>query len=256
MIRHILFLLVLSTTISSPLAATENQVLELRTYALMDKADEIKLDTYLEHALIPGLKRQGLGPIGAFEQAGQHEGDSIEVLLLIPGPSADAVTAAMSKLSADKRYLEAAEAYLSTPAKTPLVKRIHSELLMSFDCWPQVIVPQQKTDDKPRLFELRSYESATEQKGQLKVEMFNSGEVPIFLDCGIAPVFMGQALIGDKLPNLTYMTVYANSTERDSAWKKFVAHPDWKILKQVKKFQNTVSKIHKSDWTPKRYSEL
>ena len=96
----------------------------------------------------------------------------------------------------------------------------------------------------------------TEKKGQLKVEMFHSGEVPIFLDSGVAPVFMGQALIGDKMPNLTYMTVYDNHTARESAWKKFSAHPDWQVLKEVKKYQNTVSKIHKSDWIPKSYSEL
>jgi hypothetical protein len=137
-----------------------------------------------------------------------------------------------------------------------VVRRIESELLIGFDCWPQVAVSEQAKAQQPRLFELRTYESATEQLGHLKVEMFNSGEVDIFLDCGIDPVFMGQAVIGDKLPNLTYMTVYDNAAARDAAWQKFLAHPDWQTLKAVAKYQGTVSKIHKSDWVPKPYSDL
>ena len=37
------------------------------------------------------------------------------------------------------------------------------------------------TTNKNRVYELRTYESAHEKLGQLKVDMFNNGEVPIFL---------------------------------------------------------------------------
>ena len=236
--------------------AEEKQVLELRTYTLVDDASEAKLDVYLEKALIPALVRQGLGPIGAFDQAGEAKDGSIQVMLLIAGPSTEAITTASAKLTSDEEYKSAASDYLSTPAKKPIVKRIKSELLLSFDCWPKATVPEQKKSDKDRLFELRVYESPTENFGELKVEMFNAGEVPIFLDCGIQPVFMGQALVGDLMPNLTYMTVYDNSKTRDECWGKFFKHPDWDVLKKVEKYKGTVSKIHKSDWTPKSYSQL
>ncbi len=107
-------------------------------------------------------------------------------------------------------------------------------MLLAFDCFPKVKIPTQKSAGKDRLFELRVYESPTDLLGHLKVEMFNSGEVPIFLDCGIQPVFMGQAFVGDKLPNLTYMTVYDNAEQRDECWKKFQKHPDWQVLKGSK----------------------
>ena len=252
-----------------------NQVLELRTYTLVDEAAEAKLDAYLKQALLPALTRLELGPIGVFGQAPsstketkpadvkaagadpkKEEAKEIQVLLLIPGASAAAVTGAAAQLASDERYQTAAADYLNTPAAEPLVKRIRSELLMSFNCWPTVIVPKQKRDKQPRLFEMRVYESPTEKLGDLKVEMFNAGEVPIFLECGIAPVFMGHALIGDRMPNLTYMTVYSNDKERQAAWKAFVAHPDWQVLKAVDKYQGTVSKIEKSDWLPKPYSQL
>lgn len=238
----------------------KNQVIELRTYTVLDAAPEEKLDAYLEQALIPALLRQGLGPIRAFDQVGESDKGAdkgvIEVMLLIPGSSVEAVTSATAKLAQDEKYQQAAKDYLGTSFKRPLLKRIRSELLLSFDCWPQVTIPEQKSDSKDRLFELRTYESSTEQSGQVKVEMFNSGEVPIFLDSGIAPVFMGQVLIGDKMPNLTYMTVYENNEARNAAWKKFIEHADWQVLKEVEKYKDTVSKIHKSDWKLKSYSQF
>lgn len=253
-----LCLLTLLALCVTPLAALAEgkDILELRTYTLVDAEAEAQLDAYLEHALLPALQRQGLGPIGVFDQAGDSPAETIEVMLLIPGKTVAAVTNAELQLAEDGEYLDAARSYLKTPAEKPVIKRIRSELLCSFDCWPQVVVPKQAQAKTPRLFELRIYESATEQLGNLKVEMFNSGEVPIFLDAGIAPVFMGKALIGDKLPNLTYMTVYDDEAARAAAWQKFLEHPDWLILRDVEKFKNTVSRIHKTDWVPKSYSQL
>ncbi len=252
----VLTISVIQNASSSAQEPGTNQVLELRTYTLVDAAAEAKLDAYLEEALIPALERQGIGPIGAFDQAAEAEDGVLQVMLLLPGASVEAVTSASAKLDSDEKYKAAAADYLNTPAGQPLVKRIRSELLLSFNCWPKVIVPAQKRDGKPRLFEMRVYESPTENFGSLKVEMFNAGEVPIFLDCKIAPVFMGQALIGDMMPNLTYMTVYDNDEQRQTAWKAFSQHADWQVLKAVEKYQGTVSKIHKSDWVPKAYSQL
>ena len=243
-------------SVSAAVEAEEKQILELRTYTLVDAAAEKKLDAYLEQALVPALVRQGLGPIGVFGQAAESASDGTKVLLLVPGVDAESVTGATAKLSTDEKYQRAAEAYLTTPAKEPVVKRIQSELLVSFDCWPRVVVPDQKKRGDSRLFELRIYESPTEKRGQLKVEMFNSGEVPIFLDSGVLPVFMGQALIGDKMPNLTYMTVYDDEAQRAAAWEKFRAHPDWQVMRKMEKYKDSVSTIHKSDWRPKPYSQL
>lgn len=243
--------------LASHLRAAEPQVLELRRYTLVDEASEAKLDAYLKDALVPALERQGLGPIGAFAQASREEGQPAQVLLLIVGESADAVTGAQAKLAEDKEYQEAAKEYLATPADKPILKRIESELMRSFAKWPEVKPSEQKKSDKPRLFELRTYESPTEHLGDLKVEMFNDGgELDIFLDCDIQPVFMGQALIGSQVPNLTYMTVYDDAKTRDECWKRFIEHPEWAKLKEVKRYLGTVSKIDKSDWEPKPYSQL
>ncbi|MCH8244141.1 MAG: NIPSNAP family protein [Planctomycetes bacterium] len=176
------------------------------------------------------------------------------VYLLIPFDSIDQFAAMQEKLDADKKYQSAAEAYFHTTAKRPRFSRIESELMLSFQAFPRAVVPELRKQAKPRLFELRSYESHSERMGALKVEMFNSGEVPIFLDCGIQPVFMGRVISGPKMPNLTYMTVYADDEALKQAWGRFSDHPDWRTLKAVEKYKGTVSKIHKVLLSPRPYS--
>jgi hypothetical protein len=246
----------------------KRQLVELRTYTLKDETAIAVFDQYAAEALIPALNRLGIEPVGAFKLAaeqpvvaGAAKADSAtptmpKVLLVLPAKDADTITQVNERVAADKEYQTAASDYLQTPHDKPLINRISSELLVAFDCWPQVKIPKQKAANQGRFFEMRTYESPTEQLGNLKVEMFNSGEVPIFLACDIQPVFMGQAIVGSVMPNLTYMTVYDNPAELAAAWKRFSDHPDWKVLREVAKYKGTVTKIHKSNWEPTSYSQL
>ena len=48
--------------------------------------------------------------------------------------------------------------------------------------------------------------SPSEKTGQKKIEMFNTGgELALFREVGMDPVFFGEALLGTRVPNLTYM---------------------------------------------------
>src|SRR5438309_3505766 len=71
------------------------ELYELRTYSLAAAKQPI-LDRYLSQALIPTLKRLGIGPVGAFvEQAGQ---DQRKVYVLIVHPSAESVVTLPTRL--------------------------------------------------------------------------------------------------------------------------------------------------------------
>lgn len=249
-------LAVLAVSNSTTMAQTPtNQHYEVRQYIGID-ADRIsEMDSYLEKALVPALNRRGHQPVGVLADAAPVEG-KISFFVLIPLKSPADLTTLSADLAKDDAFVSASKEHSAIDPKKPLFTRVRSELLVAFDCWPQLTVPKQFAEKKDRLFELRIYESATEERGHKKVAMFNSGEVPIFLDCGISPVFFGQALIGDKTPNLTYMTVYDNAQVRDECWKKFIAHPDWKKLSGDSQYQNTVSKIYKFDLRPRPYSQL
>ena len=65
------------------------------------------------------------------------------------------------------------------------------------------------------MFELRTYESASDQDHKRKVEMFNSGEFDVFRNAGFWQIFYGDTLVGSRLPNLTYMIGFPDLAERD-----------------------------------------
>ena len=52
---------------------------------------------------------------------------------------------------------------------------------------------------------LRIHESHNKDKARRKVAMFNDGEINIMREVKLAPVFYGETLISNDVPNLTYM---------------------------------------------------
>ncbi len=233
-----------------------HQVYEIRTYLLGEKGDEQAIDEYLGQALLPALKRQGVGPVGVFAPGEADANQRPAVIVVIPYNGAAAIAQVNAKLQGDEKYLSDAKSYLDRGPKDSPYQRISSELLVAMNCMPELNVPSGTLENDNRVYELRLYESANERLGNLKVDMFNNGEVPIFLDCGIAPVFIGQSLVGPQTPNLTYLTVYRNDAERLESWVKFRKHPDWKVLSKVAKYQGTVSNIDKHILVAKSYSQM
>jgi hypothetical protein len=86
--------------------------------------------------------------------------------------------------------------------------RVESSLLAAFEGMPKMEVPAATAGNKPRIFELRTYESHSKKANKKKIEMFNKGEIAIFRRTGLQPVFFGETLIGTKMPNLTYLLVF------------------------------------------------
>ena len=237
-------------------ADDSHQYYDVRSYVLGDAGDAKAIDQYLEKALLPALKRQGIGPVGVFANSPDDESGSSRLIVVVPYASADQIASTNAKVMSDPQYLADAKTYLDRASNNPAYQRIESELLVSMDCMRQLRVAPETLSNPDRVYEFRVYESPTERLGELKVDMFNSGEVPIFLDCGIEPIFIGQAVVGPFTPSLSYLTVYPNEAARIEAWKAFRLHPDWMVLKDVAKYQGTVSKIHKFVLTPKPYSQM
>jgi len=107
-----------------------------------------------------------------------------------------------------------------------------------------------------RIYELRSYESSTEKLFKNKVDMFNKGEMNIFTDLKFNPVFFGEVLAGQNMPNLMYMTAFKDKASREAHWKGFTEHPDWEKMKSMKKYQNNVSRSNIYFLHPTPYSEI
>ncbi len=108
-----------------------------------------------------------------------------------------------------------------------------------------------------RIYELRSYESATEAKAAKKIEMFNQGgEIALFEKLKFNAVFYGEALAGNQKPNLMYMTTFSDLKSHDELWKAFGGSPEWKKISGLEEYKNTVSKIHVHLLHPASYSDF
>jgi hypothetical protein len=235
-------------------AATGREYYELRVYRLKAGASTAALESYLEKAAIPALNRLGIKTIGVFSEIEPKEAPAI--FMLLPSPDLTLLTSAWLRLSTDAAYRGAAAAYLETPKGTPAFERIDSWLMLAFAGMPHLGQPEYCKNRKPRLFELRTYESYSEAKAQKKVDMFNNGEVDTMLQVGLGPIFFGQALTGPNLPHLTYMTSGENADAHKTHWDAFGKHPVWEKLKNDPQYADTVSKMTKWMLKPTAYSQI
>jgi hypothetical protein len=114
-------------------------------------------------------------------------------------------------------------------------------------------------EPKPRIFELRRYEHATESAGKKKLEMFNdAGEIDVFKRLGFRPVFFGETLIGELRPNLIYMITFDDMTAHDSHWKAFGSDPEWKKISAISDYSDAklVSHITSTFLSPAACSQI
>lgn len=226
------------------------QYYEWRTYRANEITQQSRIKDYLQVAALPAWKRQAVGPVGVFTEFGEQASASVHVLLIFE--SATQAATLRAGLQDDSQYHDAAAQYLATTKDEPAFARIESTLLVAFGGQPQLMVPNRA----PRILELRTYQSHSEAKARRKIEMFNDGEIPIFREAGFETVFFGESLIGSGLPNLKYLLSAPDMEANKAGWKAFVAHPDWKAMKSLPKYADTVSHIHKQFLVPTSFSDV
>jgi hypothetical protein len=108
----------------------------------------------------------------------------------------------------------------------PLYEHFERVLLRPTPFSPE-IVPLKEKPAKPRLFELRVYHSPTQRQLGYLHDRFAGPEIPIFHKSGIHPVLYANTIAGPLMPNLTYLTPFADFGAREKAWDAFGADPAW-----------------------------
>jgi hypothetical protein len=231
---------------------------EIRRYHLRRGPGQQVVDAYLRQAAVPAWQRAGAGPVGVFSV--MIGADSPSFYVVIPHKSLDAFSTMPDRLAADAEYQTAGAAYLNTAATQPAFVRMEASLARAFATMPRLELPfgGGENGKKARIFELRTYESPSEKAGKKKIEMFNTGEIAIFRRAGLRPVFFGETLIGQKMPNLTYMLVYEDMAAHDKQWSAFSADPEWKKLSTTPGFTDAeiVSNISNMYLRPTAYSQI
>jgi hypothetical protein len=235
---------------------TGREFYQLRRYNLINGPQKNLANDYFRDALLPALNRLGITPVGVFNLTIGPETPAIYVLM--PSVSLETLVTVEDRLAQDAEYMKTGAPFLNTPAVQPPFDRIDSSLLEAFERWPKLKVPPAAATHGPRIFEIRTYESATDQDHKRKVEMMQSGEEKIFEAAGFFQVFYGDMLVGPRLPNLTYMLSYENMAARDKAWAAFGSAPAWKKMTSDPRyaFEEIVSKITNVILTPTDYSQI
>jgi|SRR5579875_2071711 len=241
---------------AAPADAPAREYYELRRYQLQSGPQQKLTNDYVANALIPGLNRLGMQPIGAFNL--EIGVDTPVLYVLIPSTSLDTLAQSEFRLLEDSDYRKAAEAFLKAPANQPAYIRVESSLLIAFEGHPKLTVPPVTANHGTRVFQLRTYESPSNSDHRVKVEMFHSGEFDVFQRAGFWQVFYGDTLIGQRLPNLTYMLSFPDLAEMNAKWKAFSSDPDWKKLINSPKFnfEPIVSNITNLILNPASYSQI
>ncbi|RYU96187.1 NIPSNAP family protein [Emticicia agri] len=244
------FFVFLSISVFGQMAAPRKEFYEIREYELRFGSPVSNLENYFKNALIPALNRLGVKNVGVFKEIGKSE--PAKIYVLIPYSSIEQYANISVQIKSDDKFKEASQEYNSLlPDKAPYF-RYTTSLLMAFDGLPQMIKP----NVEQRFFEMRTYESFSEDAARRKIKMFNEEEIKIFYQTKLNPVFFGEVIAGEHQPCLTYMLTFKNMEERDANWKAFSADADWKRISPLPEYANTVSRIIRVFLEPTTYSQI
>ena len=227
---------------------------ELREYHLRMGPKAKMIDDFWRDVAIPALKRLGIGPVGAFNVVVGP--DSPTLTVLIPHKTAESVVTLAARLADDAEYQRAGTAFLAAPASDPIYTRLDSTLLVAMSGMPKLEVPPAAAEKKPRMFELRTYESHNEKASAAKVDMFNNGEIPLFRQAGFQPVFFSQAIVGKNVPHITYMISFEDLAARDKYFGAFSSNPEFRRLAGLPKYADLLTNITNVILRPTAYSQI
>jgi hypothetical protein len=242
---------------AGPLPAEgEREYYELRRYSMRRGPQQQRFDDYFRDAAIPGLNRLGIKPVGVFTTT--IGPGSPALYTLTPHPSVESAITIHDRVSADPVYLQAGNAYINATANDPPYTRVEGFLLGAFAGMPKLEPPPGAAEHKPRIFELRTYESHSKKANRTKIGMFNKAEIALFRRAGMRPVFFGETLVGSGMPCLTYMLAFADMDERARQWAAFAGDPEWKKLSSTPGYTDPeiVSNITNVILSPTSYSQI
>ena len=223
---------------------SQKEIFEMRVYK-MKTAEQIQAtDNYLENAYLPVLHRMGIKNIGVFKPISNDTALIKQIIVIVPYISLDVWNKMKSNIETDPTYPNYAKAFIDADtAHLPYI-RIESTIMEAFPDQTKII-PTTLKSTPDALYELRSYESPTEELHKIKVDMFNAGgEVALFKRLDFQAVFYADVLSGSRMPNLVYMVVFENMASHDQHWKEFGASKEWKTISVDPKYRNNISVSH------------
>ncbi|MEO6219788.1 MAG: NIPSNAP family protein [Ginsengibacter sp.] len=236
----LLFSIITAFAFSAP---PKKDFYQIKIYHLKNNEQVSQVINFLKNVYLPAMHRASIKNIGVLIPIGNDTAVSKSVYVFIPFPSANSWIDITGKLDKDAAYKNGAKSFMEAAADNAPYERMESVLLEAFAGQPRLVLPSSKNAE--RVFELRSYESPTENLYEKKVAMFNTGgEIEIFNRLGFNPVFYGKVLAGNNMPNFMYMPIFENVEQRSLQWKRFGEDAAWKDISSRPENENKVSVSH------------
>ena len=236
-----LFFLLIISSFSLKAQDGKKDLYELRVYHIANLKQGEVTENYLEKAFIPAAHRAGVKNVGVFKPLPSEPDAGKKIYVFLPFSNSKDYFRFQRKIKSDPKHQEEGKTFIHAAFDNPSFSRIETKL---------------SSPKSERVYELRSYESATERLYHQKVKMFNEGEIDIFDELNFNGIFYGEPLAGANMPNLVYLTAFENMEDRDAHWATFSDYPAWLALKANSEYDNTVSKNDKRLLRPTSYSDF
>ena len=160
---------------------TQKDFFEFKVYEYKNQEQEKMIDQFLAEAYIPYLKRKGINKVGVFTSLANDTALVKKLFVLVPYQKLSDIPEINKAMFRDEEVLKTWKDYLDATSEHPAYDRIVGSVLEGFRLSPALTIPNLKGAYTDRVYELRSYESASEKKYWKKVEMFNEGgEIDLF----------------------------------------------------------------------------
>jgi hypothetical protein len=248
--------LILIATLNAGAKAPARDYYQLKVYHYKTQDQETRLEQYLQQAYVPAIHRAGIKNVGIFKPVAQQDSDR-KIYVFTPFSSLNKLAGIEQVLQADAKYLADGKDYIDAGYKNAPYTRIESIVLQAFPGMPSTAVPNLTAAKADRIYELRSYESATEKYNVNKVRMFNVGdEIGLFKRLNFNAVFYSEVISGSHMPNLMYMTTFNSKEDRDKHWDAFGKDAQWKMLTSNPEYNNNVSHADMIFLHPTEYSDF
>jgi hypothetical protein len=210
-----------------PQSAPKNSIIELRYIRMRTGPQVERTNRFLSKYAIPAMQRAGIAKFGIFNALIAES--SPFVLAVSSYPSLEAFARMQGAVLRDKEMREGWPEWNQMSELSFI--RIENSLLFGFNTMPDIEMPPAEPNRPPRIFELRTYQSNNFEAARRKIKMFDDGEIAIFRRLGMKPVFFGETIVGQDIPNLTYMLAFDDLAHRERAWRAFGEDAEWKKLR-------------------------
>jgi len=210
-------------SVGAPGTAIENRrIFTLGNYYLKNGTQIGRIHDHIAKAALPALGRVHGGPKIVLEALVASHMPQVAVILGFQ--SIEELWSVRSKVARDEDLMKAYDDWEAHPEQP--YEHFSTSLLEATDYCPEV-----RNDTEPRsasrIFELRAYHSPTWRQLRALHERFAGPEIKIFHRVGVHPILYSSTMLGQNMPNLTYLIPFEDLAAREKAWNAFAADPEW-----------------------------